>query len=61
MSTLWRWSKTRDQWEWETECDAERKKFTLRAARRRNPLGTVLRFTDGPPPTRRYRQRMVKG
>ena len=61
MVTLWRWNRKNDRWEWAAECDEEKKRVILRGHKRRNPLGTIFRWTpDNYPPERKYRQRSVK-
>jgi hypothetical protein len=62
MWTLWRWSKTRSMWEFETQvADAELKRTALRNCRRRNLHGTAFKWREGTePPTRRHFKRSVK-
>lgn len=63
MWTLWRWSRTRTAWEFETQCnDEELKRTALRNCRRRNAAGTVFKWREGTePPARKHFKRMVKG
>ena len=61
MVTLWQWSVRRDQWEFVTQCTPELKRRVKANAARRNPSGTVFRFTEGDAaPLKKYRQRTVK-
>ena len=63
MTTLWRWNRKKAEWEWTVECrdEPDVKKVTLRGFKRRNPIGSVFRWTaDGAPPARKYRQRAAK-